>query len=956
MKEKILILVLLFTLGSNQLLTAQSDFAAPLIKNFSKQVYQGGTQTWDIAEDSLGILYFANNDGLLRYDGRRFNRFSLPKKTILRSVLYDQNSERIYVGGQGEMGYFAYDTKGHLQYSPLENLLSDGQKGFEDIWNIERYQNYVFFQTGRQIFVYNGNTITTLKPTDNLIENLYKIDQKLLLTDASGSIYEFNGNSFKPILTASGLDISGILPFNQQKFLISTYKNGLFFLENNILIKANINDEVYKRDRIYKLIKHGNGFVLATNRSGIYLLDSNAHLINQTNFQNGLQNNNVLSIYSDKNKNLWLGLDNGIDLVRLNYPYNYLIPDGLLKGTGYCVAANNGRYYFGTNNGLYFRNIEDNGNGAYQLVDNSEGQVWWIQNIDGRLYMSHHDGLFEISGNIAKKVIDIRGCWKLISLKSHPGYFILGTYNGIYVLQQTQTGFKIISKPGPFKESSRFLEEDRDGHIWVGHPYKGLYRITLTEKLTSIKETKRYGKKEGLPDENNNYVFASERGLLFATIDGIYELKRGGNQLTKVQFNGVQNDSIKDLKRIYKGNDDRIWFISEQQVFYIIQDYNGVEYSYKKVVLPKPDQHLVGGFEFLAEFDNGNLFLGSETGFLHINLKKINQYEGIEPKVIITGIFALSNPDSSICGITLPQEDNIQVHERSLEFFFSSPNGSFYNDLNFSTYLEGWDKTWTPWKSNGSREFSQLGYGEYTLHVKARCMGKIGEEIKIKFRVAAPWYWSTGARVGYTILAVIAILLIGFYPQMLVRKKASRIIAEKNDHHKRQTEDLLLQRELQEKELIELRNQQLQKELEHQGRELASSTMHIVQKSEMLLSIKDKLKRISQVSNDPKIKPEIAELIKNIDQDTLIDKDWQRFEHYFNQIHDSYTKSLKEKFPILTANDIKMCSYLRMNLSTKEIASILNISSRGVEVSRYRLRKKMNLENGINLTEYLSKL
>ena len=124
----------------------------------------------------------------------------------------------------------------------------------------------------------------------------------------------------------------------------------------------------------------------------------------------------------------------------------------------------------------------------------------------------------------------------------------------------------------------------------------------------------------------------------------------------------------------------------------------------------------------------------------------------------------------------------------------------------------------------------------------------------------------------------------------------------------------------------------------------------------MLLTIKDKLKRIAQISNDPKIKPEITELIKNIEKDTLIDKDWEKFEIYFNNIHDRFTQILKEKFPILTANDIKMCAYLRMNLSTKEIASILNISVRGVEISRYRLRKKMNLENGVNLTDYLSKL
>jgi FixJ family two-component response regulator len=132
--------------------------------------------------------------------------------------------------------------------------------------------------------------------------------------------------------------------------------------------------------------------------------------------------------------------------------------------------------------------------------------------------------------------------------------------------------------------------------------------------------------------------------------------------------------------------------------------------------------------------------------------------------------------------------------------------------------------------------------------------------------------------------------------------------------------------------------------------------MHIVQKSEMLLSIKEKLKKINNLSNDPKIKPEMSELIKTIEKDTLIDKDWEKFELYFNQVHNSFTQSLKLRFPSLSANDIKMCSYLRMNLSTKEIASILNITTRGVEVSRYRLRKKMGLENGANIGDFLSQL
>jgi DNA-binding CsgD family transcriptional regulator len=350
------------------------------------------------------------------------------------------------------------------------------------------------------------------------------------------------------------------------------------------------------------------------------------------------------------------------------------------------------------------------------------------------------------------------------------------------------------------------------------------------------------------------------------------------------------------------------------------------------------------------------LFLGVESGFVHLNLKHISKFTQEVPRVLVTSIGSLSFGDSIYSRYLSNNQDIVEINDRSIEFSFSSTNAYFYKDLSFSSYLEGWDKTWSAWKPVSTREFSRLTYGDYHLKVKAKYMGLEGPETIIKIHIPAPWYWTRFAKFFYGLIAIILVVMIGFYPQMQVRKKASRILAEKDDHFKRQTEILRLEKEKQEKELIELKNQQLQRDLEHQGKELASSTMHIVQKSEMLLTIKDKLKRISQISNDPKIKPEITELIKNIEKDTLIDKDWEKFEIYFNNIHDRFTQILKENFPILTANDIKMCAYLRMNLSTKEIASILNISVRGVEISRYRLRKKMSLENGVNLTEYLSKL
>jgi ligand-binding sensor domain-containing protein/DNA-binding CsgD family transcriptional regulator len=953
-----ILFALIFGLGSlcHNKMMAQNMTSIPMVKNYPKQNYNGGTQTWDICESDNGLVFFANNDGLLIFDGKQYSRHALPKNTILRSVYYHNSSKRIYVGGQNELGYFIFEKNGSLRFESLALLLPADFKGFEDVWSIEEENNKIYFQTSRYIFAYDGQKMSLQSPSANLLECMFKVGSRLLLTDINGSIFELKSNQFKAIIADTKLDISSLLPSGKNDLLITTYKNGIYFLRGNALVKSNKDESPLKNNRIYRACTYGNYYVLASNRAGIYFLDSSGRIVNNISIKGGLQNNNVLSLFKDRNNNVWLGLDNGIDLVRLNYPFGYLLPDGLLKGTGYTMTEFNNYYYFGTNNGLYCRAKYNNNSDAFQLVSNTEGQVWNTQVINSKLFVCHHEGLFEVNGLIANKISDTRGCWKIIKDEKKPGNFIMGTYDGLSIFKWENNSLVLSNKLARFKESSRFLEQDETGNLWVGHPYKGLYKIKLEDDMQGIKQVRLYGTKDGLPNETENYVFSNDMGVCFATEKGIYKYRSDIDKFELSKTFAPLLDSSIAYKRIINGKNGNIWFISSQEMGYLKPSYNGVDYTYSKVKLPKLDQNLVGGFEFLNECSDGNLFIGVESGFVNIDLLQIKKFKQQAPSVLITSVNSLSVIDSVYYKYLNSSSAEVEINDRSVEFSFSSPNAYFYKDVVFSSYLEGWDKSWSAWKTSSTREFSRLSYGEYTLRVKAKCMSLEGPETLIKIHIPAPWFWTPLAKVFYSILALLAVLVIGFYPQMLVRKKASRVIAAKDDHFKQQTEQLRLEKEKQEKELIELKNQQLQKELEHQGKELASSTMHIVQKSEKLLSIKEKLKRISQISNDPKIKPEISELIKDIDKDTLIDKDWEKFELYFNNIHESFTQSLKAKFPVLSANDIKMCAYLRMNLSTKEIASILNISVRGVEISRYRLRKKMELDNGTNLTDYLSRL
>ena len=128
-----LLLLLLFNLGQNIVFGRQNTIGLQQVINYNNQQFHGGMQTWNICQDKNGILYFANNAGLLTYNGKFWKIYPVPNKTILRSIALD-TSDRIYAGAQDEMGYFFPAQSGELVYHSLKSLIPSTERQFADIW------------------------------------------------------------------------------------------------------------------------------------------------------------------------------------------------------------------------------------------------------------------------------------------------------------------------------------------------------------------------------------------------------------------------------------------------------------------------------------------------------------------------------------------------------------------------------------------------------------------------------------------------------------------------------------------------------------------------------------------------------------------------------------------------------------------------------------------------------
>ena len=145
----------------------------------------------------------------------------------------------------------------------------------------------------------------------------------------------------------------------------------------------------------------------------------------------------------------------------------------------------------------------------------------------------------------------------------------------------------------------------------------------------------------------------------------------------------------------------------------------------------------------------------------------------------------------------------------------------------------------------------------------------------------------------------------------------------------------------------------MQRELRHLNNLLAASTMNLVVKNEFIETIKEDLKEVKQKGKNTETRRALEKIERKIDSTLKIQEDWKQFEHHFNRVHGDFLARLREQFLDLSPNEQKLCAFLRLNLNTKDIANLMGISQRGVEIARYRLRKKLELQKGQNLSKFI---
>ncbi len=937
------------------------SIGVPYVQNYSKLAYKAGNQNWSIVKDGRGVMYFGNSEGLLAFDGNNWQLFQTPNQLIIRAVAADRQG-KVYTGGFGEFGYWDYDEEGKFTYTSLVELVRDEVVAKDEIWKIYVDGKRVIFQSFACIYIYENGRINLVR-ADKPFLFLFKVQERLFVEVISEGLFELQGTALVHIQGSEQLGASGvlsILPFGGQGYLIGTAKKGLYLFDGQTIRpwENQANDFLKAYQLNNAVVMQGNYYAFGTILNGIVILDERGKVVQQINRTSGLQNNTVLSLYMDNEHNLWAGLDNGIDRVEVNSPlYFYFDKEGRF-GTVYSSIIHAGNIYLGTNQGIYYSDWPNSTGNLFQafdfkLIPDSQGQVWDLSLIDGQLLCGHNAGTFRISGTGIRKISDVNGGWTIKKLPSNPAYLIQGTYTGLVLYKKDGKENWVFShRIAGYVEPSRYVEQDNTGYIWVSHAYRGLYRLKLSEDLAKVVETRNFDKEQGLPDNfnvnifrlNNRIVFSSKKG--FFTYDDIVD-----RFLPYVQLN-ERLGAFASSNKIISATEEAYWLISQGKVALAEMPAPG-KLSLNATQFSILNGRMVQYYENISRISDSLYLISIDEGFVIYNTKtQLQRLKEAVPKVLIRRVENITDSVTTISEHNASLERKIEIPHsaNNIRFSYALP---YYSQasIRFQYFLEGYSTKWSEWSHEAQKEFTNLNYGEYRFMVRASINETdLSEVTTFEFTVLPPWYATRLAFLLYVIWAVgVAFLLKRLYQMKLKREK--ELIQRKLEQEK---EEYLRNQKLEtEQRLVKLKNEQLQHDLASKSRELSNSALSIVSKNELLQTIKDEVTQLHELTGKNLPKDQYKKIQKIIAGGMSDEQDWQLFERSFNEAHENYFKKLKTNHPELTPNDLKLCAYLRMNMNSKEIASLLNITVRGVELRRYRLRKRLNLEHDKNLTEYL---
>ena len=927
----------------SSLLQASPIPFSPIVRSYSVSDYNAGIQNWSIAQDERGVMYFGNNNGLLEFDGSAWRLYELPTKGIVRAI-YISKDGRIYVGSYEEFGYFVRTPYNTLEYHSLKDEVKDFTFHNDEIWNIVCVQGEIVFQSFGSLFFYNVNSVegTRMK---SLPLNLFQVGNTFYSQRINGGLCVFSCRKMEELIPRKAFgnsDVLAGLPYDDAVLMLTRNQGGFLYRDGRVEKWETECDDVFRKHTINRAVMTKDScYVVGTISDGIYALDKKGKLIWKVNTDNKLQNNTVLKLYCDDDNNIWTALDEGIAYIHNNSLIYYYEPPFRKIGMVYDVLVRENEAYIASNQGLYW--LKD---GKAELVPGLEEQAWFVDEWGKQIFCGHNKGTFLISGLKSKQVADAKGgmCMEKIELMEQ-SFLLEGTYALLNLYTETASGEYYFTRSlRGFSHMIRHIEVDHQGNIWAKHLRNGLYRFRIDPDMKLVKDVRKY---ESLGEvEGGSFTLFKINGrVVFSNGEYFYTYEDMTDSIVPYETMNEQLAELREIKTVSRASGDRYWFVGDRTVYLVKCAINTFDIELR---IP------YSLFDGLAVEERGSVaydkrnnhsYLCLNNAIARIETDSSSLYKSrVKRSLWISGMRAIDEFSGERKTLVAQPGVRVESEFNTVSFTLCYP---VYSDYTYKVRykLDGYSEQWVPSGRSLQKMYARLPYGNYIFQAEIYNTDRFLASVELPFEILSPWYLSYWAVGSYILAGLCLLALLQYLVYRFVKKKKDRVIERQRVAHQAELER-------QEKKIVELEKEQLEADLRFKSKELSSVVMTNIAHQEFLNSLKEEIQR--QKLSGQYGRKNLDKLLTLVNSNIVSDKEnWTMFQANFDRIHENFFRNLKLQYTDLTSGDLRFCALLRLNMPTKEISKLLNISTRGVDAARYRLRKKFNLLPEESLTDFL---
>lgn len=856
---RVAVLICLFLLTNDILSQEIGRFP---VKNFTHREYLGHSQNWAVVQDSRGLIYVANNTGVLEYDGHSWRTISI--NGALARCLDTDADGRVWVGGQDELGYIVADSTSRMSYFSLTHLVDEACKPIGLVRQVYVTKKGIVFSTNNCIIRISQGKVESWFPK-TIFHRTYYVNDKIFSVQPDIGLTFIDGDTMK--LAPGGerfakTRIYCMIPFKNEKILLGTQGEG-FYTYNSLALNSDSkynddslivpfetsNNSFFKENWVYNGIRLPNGwFAIGTYRAGAAVFDETGKVLHYVGKEQGIQDETIWYINHDSQENLWFALNNGVSYTAITSQISSFDETMGFQGVLQSVVRHNGKIHVSSNSGVFV--LEEN---KFKRIDGILNLSWELKQVKASngsftTLAATGDGVYQIVGSRAILIENGNSpAFSIIQSKFHKDIIYIGLYDGLGVAAFRNGKWVYLGRFKNIEGRVYSIDEDNHGNLWFIIRYNGVYKAVISNPTSlNIDETVVFVNLPHSPkfdeDSRVNFIYGNVR---VSTEVGLAVYDKYSQTFVPDSSLGTEFCDGRTGIRIYNIDPDgNLWFETYRQTHtrlieraVINQDgtflripgeLNAIpKMIFYNVYTEKDGVSWIAGSDALFRFDP-NVSKGGRK-IPRALIREILTYQNVP---LFSGAYpsACSNGFFTCTGTTQNPESipRLKYNGNSIVFHFSSPFFDREDRMLFSYMLQGFNDTWSEWQPIWHKEYTSLPFGTYQFMVKALNIYDVESPVTtFTFTILRPWYHHPLAYTSYILLFIAVVSLsVTIKTKMLKASniKLQKLVNERTREIQLQQNDILEKNEELHQQKEELQSQR--DELQDQNKQIKASLQY----------------------------------------------------------------------------------------------------------------------------------